>query len=193
MKEIFFMSQAIILISLIWIISEILLARTNRALKDVTENLDKSTLKLLWIVITISVSIGVFCGITGRGMIPFNFHFNRVIGLSLIVVGLIIRWTAIFTLRKYFTVNVSVMDDHQIVKNGLYRYVRHPSYLGSLISFLGLGLSFSNWLSILIITIPIAIAFLIRINIEEKVLFDHLGKKYLDYCKTTKRLLPKVY
>jgi protein-S-isoprenylcysteine O-methyltransferase Ste14 len=109
------------------------------------------------------------------------------------LLGLIIRWTAILTLRKYFTVDVSILEDHKIVKKGIYKYIRHPSYAGSLVSFLGLGLAFSNWLSSVVIIVPILTAFIYRIQVEEKALIQAFGEEYLDYSNTTKRLIPKIY
>ncbi|MFQ5583375.1 MAG: methyltransferase family protein, partial [Calditrichia bacterium] len=106
---------------------------------------------------------------------------------------LLLRWWAIFTLRKYFTVNVAIVEGHKIIQKGLYKKIRHPSYSGSLISFLGLGITFASWASILIIFIPIYIAFLHRINIEERALLAEFGDEYRNYMNHTARLIPKLY
>lgn len=114
-------------------------------------------------------------------------------GLCLVVLGLVVRWTAILTLRRYFTVNVAIRKNHKIVDKGLYKTVKHPAYCGSLLSFLGLALYFTNWLSFLIIFVPITSAFLYRIKIEEEVLGAQFGKQYLAYMKKTKRLIPFIW
>jgi protein-S-isoprenylcysteine O-methyltransferase Ste14 len=75
----------------------------------------------------------------------------------------------------------------------MYRFVRHPAYAGSLISFLGLGHYFSNYLSILVISVPICVAFLHRVHIEEEALIHAFGSEYLDYCASTKRFIPGIY
>jgi protein-S-isoprenylcysteine O-methyltransferase Ste14 len=106
---------------------------------------------------------------------------------------LAIRWAAILTLRKYFTVDVVIMNDHKVVMTGLYRHIRHPAYLGSLLSFLGLAISFSNWLTALVIFIPITSAFVYRIRVEEKALGQFLGDVYRQYRSSTKRLIPGIY
>jgi CubicO group peptidase (beta-lactamase class C family) len=74
----------------------------------------------------------------------------------------------------------------------LYGIVRHPSYLGSLLTFVGLGLALENWLSILVLVILPAAATFYRISVEEKVLIDHFGSAYTDYMSRTKRLVPGV-
>ena len=89
--------------------------------------------------------------------------------------------------------NVSISAEHRLVDSGPYRYVRHPTYAGALLTFVGLGFCFGNWLTTLFLTLPIMAAFLWRIRIEERALLDALGKNYRAYMKRTKRLIPRVY
>ena len=107
--------------------------------------------------------------------------------------GVIFRFIAIKQLGRFFTVNVTIRNDHQLIQSGLYKYLRHPSYCGSLISFLGFGISLNNWLSIIFIIIPYSLAVMYRIKVEEKVLTEQFGKQYLDYKKHTKRIIPFIY
>jgi len=65
----------------------------------------------------------------------------------LLLAGITIRWTAVYTLGKYFTGTVLIRNDHRLIRSVLYKYLRHPAYAGSLLAHLGLGLSFSNWFS----------------------------------------------
>jgi len=110
----------------------------------------------------------------------------------MVVFGLIVRWLAILSLKRQFTVDVSITKDHRIIRKGIYRFVRHPAYTGSLLSFLGLGVSFANYLSMLMIFLPICSAFLYRIHVEERALIDHFGDEYLNYCASTGRLIPGI-
>lgn len=183
----------IILISFVWILSEVILAKIKHSKTTDSKDLDKSSLRFLWMTIIVCVSIGVSLGIRGIGFISENPLFISSLGLILIVLGLIVRWTAILTLRRYFTVNVSILSDHRIIDKGIYGIIRHPAYAGSLLSFLGLGLSFSNWLSMLVIFTPVLVVFIYRMRIEEKALVGFFGEEYTSYCKTTKRLIPKIY
>jgi protein-S-isoprenylcysteine O-methyltransferase Ste14 len=90
-------------------------------------------------------------------------------------------------------VDVSITQDHRIIRKGIYRFVRHPAYAGSLLSFFGLGLCLANYFSILIIFLPICSAFLYRIHVEEKALIDNFGNEYINYCASTKRLIPGIF
>jgi protein-S-isoprenylcysteine O-methyltransferase Ste14 len=111
----------------------------------------------------------------------------------LLLAGVSVRWTAIYTLGKYFTGVVMIKEDHRIIQRGLYKYLRHPAYTGTLVGHLGFGLSFSNWFSLALSSIPYLIAALYRMRVEEQALKDSFGEEYLGYAKRTKRLIPKVY
>jgi len=186
------LSLFIPIISFFWLGSEIILSRIRHS-GQTRSGHDKSSLRVLWTIITISVFIGVFLGRSGIGSVPAGTRIMLILGIVLIVAGLAVRWTAILTLRKYFTVDVAIREDHKVVMTGLYRYVRHPAYLGSLLSFLGLAISFSNWLAALVTFLPITGAFIYRIRVEEKALDDFFGEAYRRYCSSTKRLIPGVF
>jgi len=113
--------------------------------------------------------------------------------MGMIVTGMIFRFIAVYTLGRYFTVNVTIRKDHRIIQQGLYKYLRHPSYLGSLFSFLGNGFALNNWYGMLIVFIPVLLAFMNRIRVEEELLISNFGQEYIDYKKRTWRLLPFVY
>jgi protein-S-isoprenylcysteine O-methyltransferase Ste14 len=101
--------------------------------------------------------------------------------------------TSILTLKKQFTYTVTKIENHDLIETGLYKNIRHPGYLGQLIIFIGISTCLSNWLSILLMIIPVLLGYLHRINIEEKFMVEQMGQKYLDYQKRTKKLIPTIY
>jgi len=119
-----------------------------------------------------------------------GFYF---FGCILFLAGLALRWYSIGYLGRYFTVDVSIAAEHKLVDSGPYRYIRHPTYTGALLAFVGLGFCFGNWLTTLFLTLPIMAAFLWRIRIEERALLDALGKNYRAYMKRTNRLIHRVH
>jgi protein-S-isoprenylcysteine O-methyltransferase Ste14 len=123
------------------------------------------------------------------------YHWNTffITGLALAVIGLIIRVYSILTLNKQFTYTVTRIEDHELIDSGLYKWIRHPGYLGQLIIFLGISATLSNWISILLMIIPVLSGYLNRIGVEEKFMERQMGQKYLDYKGRTKRLIPGVY
>ncbi len=193
-KGIVFVNTNVIfdVVILLWIISEIALARLKRSGAEASEK-DKFSLRVLWTSIVLGITAGVMLSIYHIGAMREENAGVVLIGFALIVIGLVIRWIAILTLWKYFTVDVAIAEDHKLVTFGLYRIVRHPSYTGSLLSFLGLGLVFSNWYSILVIVIPITAAFMYRIKIEESALAAFFGDSYREYSARTKRLIPGIF
>jgi protein-S-isoprenylcysteine O-methyltransferase Ste14 len=182
--------MTLIFISIIWFFSEVILSRLLRSGNSI--DYDKSSLRILWITIILSIAIGLFLHFKSVGQLNYLPFLSYYIGILLIFGGLIIRWIAILTLKKSFTVNVSVSENQTIIRSGIYKSIRHPSYLGSLLSFLGLGLAFNNWITLLIIFLPICLAFLYRIEVEEDTLRKAFPD-YTEYMQHTKRLIPGVY
>jgi len=179
-------------LSLIFLISEVALV-VGRHSRTQSKGKDRLTLPLLWLVITISIFAGFSC----RAAFP-QFRLPRgslfyLVGLVLFVLGLTIRWVAIIQLGRFFTVNVTIAEDHELVTTGLYRYVRHPSYSGSLLTFFGFGLCLVNWLALAVLFVPVALAFSWRIHVEEKALREALGQSYESYSAQTYRLIPGLF
>lgn len=180
-------------IAAIWLVLEIVLGRMTRSKDADARTRDKSSLRLLWAALIPAMIAGIYLGLHGIGFIAAGSRVVSIVGLALVVMGIVIRWTAIATLRRYFTSNVSIQKGHELVNRGMYKLVRHPSYTGSLLSFFGIGLTFANWLSTLVIFVPVLYAFLYRIRVEEQALTAHFGGDYIRYCQTTKRLIPGIF
>ena len=186
------MGMYVFLLYVLWLASEIALSRVKLA-GPADRKLDRSSLRILWITIAVSVTAGVFLGLRSAGHFGKGSPVFEVAGTALILLGLVIRWVAILSLKRQFTVDVAITAGHRLIKNGIYGIVRHPSYAGGLLSFLGLGLSFSNYLSLVAVFAPICAAFLYRIDVEERALTGAFGDEYTAYCASTKRLIPGIY
>jgi protein-S-isoprenylcysteine O-methyltransferase len=172
--------------------SEIALAVAKRS-KIPHGGKDRFTLPLLWIVIFASIFAGFFLrAALPQGRLPHPQAFYLV-GLALFALGLIVRWIAIIHLGRFFTVNVAIAHDHQLITTGPYRYVRHPSYTGTLLIFLGFGLCTLNIFSLAAVFLPIATAFFWRMHVEETALREAFGDRYRAYTVQTHRLIPYVY
>ncbi|MFH0843730.1 MAG: isoprenylcysteine carboxylmethyltransferase family protein [Bacteroidota bacterium] len=181
-----------IIIWSLWFISEILLNRLFRSSSYGKNNHDKGSIKIIWIVTGLANSAGIISAIIFKFPVSDSFIIPYS-GLSLILSGMIFRFVSIMTLGKFFTVDVSIQKDHQLKKDGVYRFIRHPSYLGSILSFIGFGLSLNNWISLFMITIPVTTAMIYRIKVEEKLLIEQFGSTYTDYMKRTHKLIPRLY
>ena len=179
-------------LGLAYLVSELLLTATRRSRGDGVRQ-DRSTLRILWLVIMGSVVAGVYLARHSHAGAIADRDLCRVIGLLLFVPGIALRWWAIITLGRFFTVDVQIAEGHEVVERGPFRLVRHPSYTGVLLAFLGFGFSLANWIALSVIVLPIFAAFLRRMQVEEQALTGALGERYERYMKRTKRLIPGVY
>jgi protein-S-isoprenylcysteine O-methyltransferase Ste14 len=181
-----------IIIWSVWFLSEILLNRLMRSGNNKTDH-DKGTLRLIWITIGLANSAGILSAIfLYQLQIGGNIIINYS-GLVVIILGIILRFVSVYSLGKFFTVDVTIRHDHRLMKDGIYKYLRHPSYSGSVLSFIGFGLSLNNWGSLIVISIPVLFAMISRIKTEEQVLSAEFGDEYTEYMKRTWRLLPLIY
>jgi protein-S-isoprenylcysteine O-methyltransferase len=180
-------------LGLIYLISEILLTLTRRSRSKTGTKQDRSTLGMIWLVIAASVTAGVFVAQNFRAAALPHERIFASAGVVLFVAGLMLRWWAIIILGRFFTVDVTIEKDHELVERGPFRIVRHPSYAGVLLAFVGLALSLRNWAALLVILMPIGAAFIYRMNVEEDALSRALGTRYAEYMKRTKRLVPFIY
>ena len=112
-----------------------------------------------------------------------------IFGLVLMLAGMALRWYSIRVLGASFTVDVATRPGQEVVESGPYRWVRHPSYTGSLITLLGVLLCCLNLASLAAIVI-VAAGYAYRIRVEERALAADLGTPYRDYIRRTKRVIP---
>jgi len=115
-----------------------------------------------------------------------------VFGLFLGITGLIIRYIAFSTLGRFFTRTLRESDDHVLITNGIYKYIRHPGYLSDFLIFIGTALAMSNLIPIVVIPVTFTLAYAYRIKIEERMLLKIFREQYSDYQKTSKRLIPFI-
>jgi protein-S-isoprenylcysteine O-methyltransferase Ste14 len=168
-----------------WTLSEFLLVvatRTRR--KSGAAIQDHGSIRVLWGTIFCSVFLATWGGITA-GFHPDSVfgralrlgHAPRILAIPVMVLGLAVRWTAIWQLGRAFSVNVAIRQEQKLQTGGLYRFARHPSYTGMLIIFTAVGLAAGNWLSLAIVTVFPAAALLYRIHIEEMALRGAFGEQ----------------
>jgi len=173
-----------------WVAGEIFIAIATRTRRADAKVQDRGTQVLLWIVIIAALTLS--------GWLQNILHHDmprtlRPISLALLVAGLVIRIAAILTLGRSFTANVATHAAQTLERRGLYRIVRHPSYLGMEIIFLAIGLHARNWICLAICFIPPTLAVLYRIHVEEIALRSLFGEEYVAYSRTVKKLIPGLY
>ncbi|SEG61631.1 protein-S-isoprenylcysteine O-methyltransferase [Bryocella elongata] len=181
-----------------WIASEILLVLMTYTRRSGGEVKDQGSMRLLWVVIFASISLGTWFSATHEaegafGLMPGGPHAVRGVALAMLAFGLTLRWVAIYTLGRAFSVNVAIRDGQRVMRAGLFGYMRHPSYTGLLLCIAALGVRSGNWIGLAIIVAPTTAALLYRISVEEAALRTAFGEEYVAYSAETKRLIPGIY
>ena len=190
------MLQFLVNISFVlWGISEFLIISRKRTPQNKNIKDRNSLIQIVTLLITlpIGISFGNLANYPQLLRFPFDVSFWQTIGLILLFTGLSIRWVSIHTLKKYFTANLTIQEDHKLITTGIYKYIRHPSYLGGLFCFAGFGIALGNYISLFFIFFVNLIMVLVRIDFEEKILMNEFGSEFEEYKKRTKKLLPLLF
>lgn len=116
----------------------------------------------------------------------------QLIGLFIIVIAVFLHlWTRV-TLKRMYSGSVQVQPGHTLVREGPYRFVRHPGYAGFILMALGLCIGYSSLIGLIAILILMLPGLAYRMQVEEKYLIEAFGDAYRDYTLTTKRILPGI-
>jgi protein-S-isoprenylcysteine O-methyltransferase len=175
------------------LVSELALVWRRRASRAPSTRLDRGSHLLLWAVIVGSITAGHLAALSNVSPrllpgLPWPWF-----GAGLFAAGTALRWWAVVHLGRFFSVDVALACDHQVVETGPYRVVRHPSYTGLLLQCAGLGIVLGTALSLFVIMVPSFLVLFHRIRVEERVLLANFGKDYAAYTRRTRRLLPGVF
>ena len=127
-----------------------------------------------------------------KGFWTFDGDTVRWMGVMLFTAGGALRLWPVFVLGHRFSGLVAIQPGHTLVTTGIYGVIRHPSYLGLLISSLGWALAFRAGVGVLLTVLLIPPLFA-RIRAEERLLRTQFGDAYEAYCTRTSRLIPGLY
>jgi protein-S-isoprenylcysteine O-methyltransferase Ste14 len=178
---------------ILWILSEVIggavqpLMRGGRSAR--TRRRDRGSFLLIYVGVVVYFIIAFSFAGDGIAKLPSAAYY---LGIIIMVLGIVIRQWAIAVLGRFFSRTLRVQKGQTVVKIGPYRYVRHPSYTGALIFFVGFGLALQSWGAVLALLPIFAVAYGYRIHVEEKLLTAELGEAYVSYARRTKRLIPYV-
>jgi protein-S-isoprenylcysteine O-methyltransferase Ste14 len=178
---------------LLWMLAETIALITKRS-AGASMARDQGSLTLLYILIWVALGLGFSLPfLLPQAAIEWRRTWVFFLGISLMLAGIALRWYCMAVLGRYFTFDVAVHVGQSVIETGPYRYVRHPSYSGGLLTLLGFGLALGNWAAILAVIVCMAIAYAYRIRVEEAALVAALGEPYVDYMRRTWRLVPFLF
>jgi protein-S-isoprenylcysteine O-methyltransferase len=180
-------------LSVAWGAAEQVFARRNRG-RAGTASHERDRGSFQWINASVvgGMTIAGALGFSGVGAAS-NIRAWELSGALVCLAGAAIRLHAIAVLANHFTSRVTILGEHKLVRDGLYRYVRHPSYLGQILILVGLGALMGNVVAVLAAPLMTTVALLWRIRIEERAMAERFGAAYQEYRRATWRLLPLVW
>ena len=113
-------------------------------------------------------------------------------GTGLFASAIWILYKSHAVLGKYWAPTLSIQKAHELVSDGIYAYIRHPMYAAHLLWSIAQILMLHNWISGFSFFIFMVPHYLFRVKKEERMLIDEFGTVYLNYMKSTGRILPKL-
>jgi protein-S-isoprenylcysteine O-methyltransferase Ste14 len=181
---------------LIWNVPEMIgaLKQTAKASRKEASVQDRGSMGILiglqWVGLALNF---LLAGLFPAAAIPWYRTALFSIGVILILLGVALRWYAIWTLGRYFTRDVAVSADQKVVQTGPYRSIRHPAYSGTFLTMLGVGLAMTNWASLATLLICVFVGHMYRVSVEEKALIQTIGQPYVEYMHRTRLFIPLVF
>lgn len=152
----------------------------------------KTAAQIVWSVYLTQL-IGIFEAVYFR--YPESFKWDLVTTLAAIgiVLGLSLRIWAVLTLGRFFTWFITVYEDHEVVRSGPFRFIRHPAYCGALILFVSTLVFVHAWLGAFLSLGFQLFAYLRRIGYEEAFMIDKIGEPYITYTREVNALFPRFW
>ncbi len=185
-----------VLACLVWNVPEAvgMLKQTAKAARKDAAVADRGSLVVLLTLLWLGLALNfLLAWLAPAAAIDWQRMLLLLLGIALILLGVALRWYAIRTLGRYFTRDVAVSAEQTVVQRGPYRLIRHPSYSGTFLTMLGVGLAMTNWASLVALLACVFAGHLYRVRVEEQALVRAIGRPYSDYMRHTKRFIPLVF
>jgi protein-S-isoprenylcysteine O-methyltransferase len=145
--------------------------------------------QILWSVyLTQAAALGE---LVSRRRVAIPLDLTTWAALAAMIGGLALRTWAVALLGPWFTWNVTVQMGQRLVTQGPYRFIRHPSYTGALVTFVASCVLLRSWVVALLAALTLVLAFQRRIRYEEALLVKTLPR-YQEYISRTYKLFPGI-
>lgn len=116
----------------------------------------------------------------------------NVLGTLLLIPTAVLFYRSHKDLGQNWSVSLEIREEHHLVTNGIYNYVRHPMYSAIFLWTICQGLLLQNYIAGLSGFLGFGLLYLFRVGREEKMMEKEFGEQYMEYKKNTKRLIPNI-
>jgi protein-S-isoprenylcysteine O-methyltransferase Ste14 len=177
----------------LWIVPEVVAWRVKRS-GDSSKTRDQGSLSLIVILWLTGIAVDfLLTFLLPQAALPWKGYSVFFLGVCLMLAGIALRWYSVSVLGKYFTFDVAIHCGQSLIEAGPYRYIRHPSYSGALLTLFGFGLALGNWAGLAVALVCLGSAYAYRVPVEEAALAAALGEPYRHYVSRTWRLVPFLF
>jgi protein-S-isoprenylcysteine O-methyltransferase Ste14 len=173
-----------------WLISAFFVKKTIERSSSIGWRLITPIIGIIIIIFLVKIMPQGYAQILTSIIIP-NTLTSAIIGSLITILGLAICIWARTTIGRNWSGSVVFKKNHELVTNGPYKFVRHPIYTGMITMLIGTSIYY-GYASIFLIPILAFVSFALKSRQEEKLMIKHFGKKYIEYKKRTKAIIPFV-
>ncbi len=125
-----------------------------------------------------------------RRVQPPVFWTCFALGWLSAIASFAIRRRAIAALGKFWSLHVEIRENHEFVRSGPFRWVRHPTYFSMFLELLAIGLILDAFAVIVAVPFLFIPVLLMRIRMEETALVAKFGDAYREYQRSTPAVMP---
>jgi len=115
------------------------------------------------------------------------------IGTAVFAAALLLLWRSHADLGRNWSAILQIRQEHTLITNGVYRYMRHPMYAAHMLWAIAQGLLLQNWLAGWIFLIAFIPTYLVQAPKEEQMMLDNFGEEYRNYISRTGRIIPRLW
>jgi len=113
------------------------------------------------------------------------------VGVTLFALAAVILHLTHRAMGRSWTPTLGLREDHRLVTDGIFKYIRHPMYAAHILWAIAQPLILTNWIAGFCFLVPQIAQYWFRVSDEEKMMLEGFGEEYQIYMGTTGRLLPK--
>ena len=116
----------------------------------------------------------------------------RIIGLILFIVFAWLQVMSFKNLKSFYSQDISLQKNHQLITTGLHKTIRHPQYMSQVISDLFFGVAVGSYIIIPLVLLVQLPLFILRAKKEETMMLDYFGEPYSEYKKKSGFIIPFI-
>jgi protein-S-isoprenylcysteine O-methyltransferase Ste14 len=116
----------------------------------------------------------------------------RWLGVALFALAALLLHLTHQVMGRSWTPTLGLREDHKLVTDGIFQYIRHPMYAAHQLWAIAQILILANWIAGFSFLVPQILQYWFRVSDEEEMMVEHFGEDYQDYMEKTGRIIPRM-